>query len=202
MLMKLHIDLSSLIAVSVIALLVMGVGIAQSNSQNTVATPVTTSTGTMAATPAAVTVESWMISGNKTIELGKQIITFISVEFSGPTYTNSSEGLRLEAAFSNSSVNIGETLWIRVNLTGPDAWNADLARFTVTNSNGEKVYDICMWLPHRTLAIGENPPQEYAFTLEWEAKMNPSLNIEVTPGSYSFILTVESVNIRGTMEVK
>lgn len=128
-------------------------------------------------------------------------------EFNGPRFTGSLEGLRLEVVLSSSSVKIGETLQIGVNLTGPKAWDVGLLRFAVANSNGEKVYDVYVAMLHRTLAIGEEYPQEYVFHLDWEAKKSPIAgNVEVSPGSYSFTMTLEvegkELDVRGTIEVE
>jgi len=147
------------------------------------------------------------ISGNKTINEENQTITVITAEFNGPRFTGSLEGLRLEVALSSSSVKMGETLQMRVNLTGPKAWNVGLLRFAVTNSNGEKVYDVYIALLHRTLAIGEEYPQEDVFYLDWEAKKSPTAgNVEVSPGSYSFTMALEvegkELDVRGTIEVE
>lgn len=60
-----------------------------------------------------------------------QTITVGSAEFNGLRFTGSLEGLRLEVVLSSSSVKIGETLQMRVNLTGPKAWNVGLAKFMV-----------------------------------------------------------------------
>lgn len=136
-----------------------------------------------------------------------EVITIVSAEFNGPRFTGSLEGLRLEVVLSSSSVKIGETLQMRVNLTGPKAWNVGLLRFAMANSNGEKVYDVYVAMPHRTLAVGEEYPQEYVFYLDWEAKKSPTAgDVEVTPGLYSFIVTLEvegkELEVRGTMDVK
>ncbi len=179
-----------------VVLLVTGVGITLSfkgfNSQDT---HVTISTGTMT------------ISGNKTINGENRTITVAPAEFNGPRFTSSLESLGVNVFLSSSSVKTGETLRMRINLTGPKAWNVSLARFTVANSNEEKVYDVCIWLPHRTLATGENPPQDYVFYLEWEAKRSPTAgNVEVSPGLYSFTIMFEvedkELAVRGTIEVK
>ena len=137
---------------------------------------------------------------NQTIAVG-------SAEFNGPRFTASLEGLRLEVVLSSSSVKIGETLQMKVNLTGPKAWNVGLARFTVANSDGEKVYDVNVAMFHRTLAVGEEYPQEYVFCLDWEAKKSPTAgNVEVSPGSYSFTIALgaegKELDVRGTIEVE
>lgn len=136
-----------------------------------------------------------------------QSFTVGSAELNCPRFASSLEGLRVDVVLSSSSVKTGETLQMRVNLTGPKAWNVNLARFTVANSHGEKVYDVYIWLPHRTLDTGEDPPQDYVFYLEWEAKRNPTAGkVEVSPGLYSFALAFEvegkELNVRGTIEVK
>ena len=136
-----------------------------------------------------------------------EVITIVAAEFNGPRFTGSLEGLRLEVVLSSSSVEIGETLQMRVSLTGPKAWNVGLSRFTVTNSNGEKVYDVYIAMLHRTLAIGKEYPQEYVFYLDWEAKKSPTAgDVEITPGLYSFIVALEvegkELEVRGTIDVK
>lgn len=77
----------------------------------------------------------------------------------------------------------------------------------VTNSNGEKVYDVYVAMIHRTLAIGEEYPQEYVFYLDWEATKSPTAgSVEVSPGSYSFTMALEvegkELDVRRTIEVE
>lgn len=60
---------------------------------------------------------------------------------------------------------------------------------------------------HRTLAIGEEYPQEYVFYLDWEATKSPTAgSVEVSPGSYSFTMALEvegkELDVRGTIEVE
>ena len=114
----------------------------------------------------------------------------------------------MEVALSSSSVNVGERLGMRAKLTGPAAWNVCTLSLTVTNSDGENVYTVGYWLPHRTLAPGESPPQEYVVDwISWDAKSSPwGGNVEVTPGTYSFIIVPsgfeENMGVRGTIEVQ
>ena len=128
-------------------------------------------------------------------------------DFNGPTFTNSSDGLRLEATLSTSSLKVGTTLWVKGRLTGPSAWSISLVRFIVIKPSGEEVYDVYTWLPHRTLALGENPPQEYDFDLAWEARKRSTTDgVEITPGSYFFIIRTEveakELGVKGTIEVE
>jgi hypothetical protein len=130
--------------------------------------------------------------------------TTTATEFYGPTYTSDlGGGTRLEVLLSSSSVNVGETLWMRVKFTGPNANSAScLVRLTVTNSSGENVYDICYW--HSAGIFPNGPPQDVTSYSEWEAKSSPTAdNVEVTPRAYSFFLGDSFAwGVRGTIEVK
>lgn len=172
---------------SVVALLVIGVGVLVANNTG----------GNSGNEGTQTTVPTEPRSTNST------------EEFNGPVYTcDLGGGSGLEIVLSSSSVKVGETLLIRGKLTGPAAWSLSLFRFTVIDSNGEAVYRVYAGWPHKTLAPGENPPQEYVFYLKWEAKKDPmSSDVEVTPGTYTFILAPLSewegrgLDIRGTIEV-
>jgi hypothetical protein len=131
--------------------------------------------------------------------------TTTTTEFNGPTYTRDlGGGSGLEVDLSSPSVNVGGALQMRVELTGPAAWNVGELSFTVINSSGENVYDVIIWLSHATLASGESPPQEYILYYDWFATSSPTAgNVEVTPGTYSFTLmpSGENAGVTGTIEV-
>lgn len=109
-------------------------------------------------------------------------------EFRGPTFTGEVSGLKIIITLSNSSVRVGETLWIRVKLIGKDAHNIELLKMSIMNSKGQKVYDAYVWLPHRALAPGAKAPQEETYNIAWKASKHPSANVEITPGNYTFII--------------
>jgi len=146
-----------------------------------------------------------------TLYVGLGIGTATSpAEFNGPTYAcDLGGGSRLEANRSSLSVKIGETFEISLKIAGPAA-DVSMPELTIINSNGIIVYGMTIW---HSLGATElyhmPPPQEMEFNLQWKAKTDPMFNVEVTPGSYSFILKVENmdsgetmVSIRGTIEVK
>jgi hypothetical protein len=131
-------------------------------------------------------------------------------EFNGLTYAcDLGGGSGLEANRSGLSVKIGETFEISLKITGPAA-DVSMPELTIMNSNGTIVYGMAVWHSLGATKLYNMPPsQEMEFDLQWKAKTDPAFNVEVAPGSYSFILTVENmdagktmVSIRGTIEVK
>jgi len=126
-------------------------------------------------------------------------------KFYGPTFTEEAPGLKVIATLSNSSVRVGETLWINVKFVGEKACSIILARITVTNSRGQKVHDVYVWLPHRTLAPGAERLQEESYMFTWKTSKDPSANVEVTPDDYTFLIKVKvdenEVTVKGTVKV-
>ncbi len=87
-------------------------------------------------------------------------ITEPPLKFCGPTFTEEIPELKITVTLSNSSVRVGETLWMKVELIGGKACSVKLLRLSLANSKGQKVYDTYVWLPHRTLAPGILAPGE------------------------------------------
>lgn len=115
-------------------------------------------------------------------------ITSPPSDFHGPTFSGGVEELRIVATLSNSSVKIGDTLWIRVRLIGENAHSTSLLRMIIMSPEGLKVYDTYIWLPHRTLAPGVKIPDEETYNIAWKASKHPSANVEIAPGNYTFII--------------
>lgn len=132
-------------------------------------------------------------------------ITKPPTEFYGPTFTEEIPELKINVTLSNSSVKIGETLWMKVRLLGKNVYNIKLLRMSVMNSEGQKVYDVYVWLPHRTLTPGTKIPQEVTYYIVWKASKHPSANIEITPGNYIFIIKAsvngKEVIVKGIIKV-
>jgi hypothetical protein len=113
-----------------------------------------------------------------------------SARFYGPTFTKETTGLRVTVMLSNSSVKVGDVLWIKVKLVGEKAHDINHLRFSIINSRGQIVYDTYVFLPHRTLTPGASTPQEEAYNIAWKALKHPSGNTEITPGKYTFIIKI------------
>ena len=90
---------------------------------------------------------------------------------------------------------------MRVMLMGEEAFNVGLLRLTIVNSNGQKVYDAYVWLPHTTLTPGVKVPQEQTYNICWTASISPTANVTVMPGNYTFIMEANNVTVKGTIEV-
>ena len=127
------------------------------------------------------------------------------LKFRGPTFTAGMPGLKIVATLSNSSVKVGETLWIKVRLIGEKACSVKLLRVIIMNSKGQKVYDVYTWLPHTTVALGTQGSQEEIYNIAWRASEHPSANVEVTPGNYTVIIktTVDKkeIAVKGNIKV-
>jgi len=132
-------------------------------------------------------------------------ITEPPLKFRGPTSTGEIPGLKITVTLSNSSVRVGETLWMKVKLIGGKAYSVKLLGLSIANSKGQKVYDTYVWLPHRTLAPGAKVPREETYNIAWRALRHPSANIDVAPGNYTFIvkasLNGKEVIVKGLVEV-
>jgi len=126
-------------------------------------------------------------------------------EFSGPTYTREIPELKIIVTLSNSSVKIGETLWMKISLIGENAYSVKKLRINIMNSEGQKVYDTYVWLHHRTLTPGNETPHEETYNIAWKATNHPSANIDITPGNYTIIIKTningEEVTVKGIVEV-
>ena len=126
-------------------------------------------------------------------------------KFHGPTSTEEIPELKINVTLSNSSVKIGETLWMKVRLLGKNAYNVKLLRVSIMNSEGQKVYDVYVWLPRRTLTPRTKVPQEVTYNIIWKASKHPSANIEITPGNYTFIIKANAngkeVIVKGIIKV-
>lgn len=132
-------------------------------------------------------------------------ITKPPIEFHGPTFTGEVPELKIIVTLSSSSVKVDGMLWMKVKLIGEKAYDVRLLRMTITNSKGQEVYDVYVWLPHRTLTPGAKVPQEETYNIAWKASKHPSANIEVTPGNYRFTIKAtvggKEVIVKGTVKV-
>ncbi len=117
-----------------------------------------------------------------------QYVTKPPLEFKGPTYEVSSPRLIIRITLSDSIVHINKLLWVEIELEGQMAYKLGLVRVTILNSNAEKVYDVYMMLPHRTIAPNSEIPSKEAYIFVWRASKNPSGEVEVTPGEYIIIV--------------
>ena len=94
---------------------------------------------------------------------------------------------------------------MKVGLLGKNAYNVKLLRMSVMNSEGQKVYDVYVWLPRRTLTPRTKVPQEVTYYIVWKALKHPSANIEITPGNYIFIIKAsvngKEVIVKGIIKV-
>ncbi|RLG61997.1 hypothetical protein DRN84_02690 [Candidatus Geothermarchaeota archaeon] len=123
-----------------------------------------------------------------------QYATKPPIEFKGPTYEASSPKLIIRITLSDSIVHINKLLWVEIELEGQMAYKLGLLRVAILNSNAEKVYDVYMMFPHRTIAPNSEIPSKEVYTFVWRASKNPSGEVEVTPGKYFIIV---KANIEG-----
>jgi len=70
----------------------------------------------------------------KNLEVSIENITEPLSEFHGPMFAGEIFGLKIIVTLSNSSVKIGETLWIKVRLIGEKAYNVKLLRMSIIES--------------------------------------------------------------------
>jgi hypothetical protein len=125
--------------------------------------------------------------------------------FYGPELTGEVSGLKVVATLSNSSVRVGEILWIKVDCVGEKAYYVGEVMLTVINLKGEKVYAIVNVHPHATIGPGFTPPQEGVRELSWTAIKDPYFNVDVTPGNYKIVIEFnvsgEKIVLNGTVTV-
>ncbi len=123
-------------------------------------------------------------------------------EFKGPTLTNETSVLKLEATLSVTSVNPNDYIWVRFNLTGAETVNASQVELDVFNYQNQQVWGLAYQLGHST----QTPlpgPQGQTGTLFWQAVTDSYFKVNVTPGTYTLIIGVtnENLTIKTTVNV-
>lgn len=125
----------------------------------------------------------------------------VPLTYLGPTLANQTDLLRLEISLSNPSVKVDDYLVIKFNLTGRKVANASYVQLTVFDSDNQQVWQLSSQIRHPSCSC-QNQTQ-FDGSLYWQAKTNPSSNVNILPGNYTLLIEVsdEDLSIETSISV-
>jgi len=137
-------------------------------------------------------------TGNVSVVLYSIVIPTTPPTVEGPKYSAESSGLKVTAVLSNSSVEVGEDLVVKVVLEGEKAADVGIVHIEVLNSSGRRVYGVNVRIPHTTSTpIDRNKP--IWFDEVWHIPK------DAEPGIYKVVVEAyinnEKVSAEGTINV-
>ena len=117
----------------------------------------------------------------------------VPLKYNGPTLANQTDLLKLEISLSNPSVKVDDYLVIKFNLTGRKVANASYVQLTVFDSKNQQVWQLSSQIIHSSCSC-QNQTQ-FDGSLYWQAKTNPSSDINIVPGDYTLVIEVKDENL-------